>query len=44
VDIADLESRMGFTDEKTGQFYTRDETLSLFGFELAEDQPEGVGA
>lgn len=38
LDIDDLESRMGFS---TGNvFYSREETLARYGFELAEQQDE----
>ena len=37
LDIDDLESRMGFVDVME-RFYTRDETMALFGFDLAEEQ------
>ena len=35
-DIGDIESRTGFVDA-AGKFYSRDETLTLFGFDLTED-------
>lgn len=41
-DVGDLESRMGFVDAH-GKFWTRDETLSRFGFELAEDVDRARG-
>lgn len=38
LDVDDLESRMGFVDGG-GQFLTRAETLTRYGFDLAEEQP-----